>query len=73
LVSCDFLQKIIEKAVPENTPGGKCPWPIAFPGPKIVLTKLLLLFEQLVDCCFHIIVVLEVFDTKMMFLGIKEI
>lgn len=37
LVSCDFLQKIIEKAVPENTPTGKCTWPLAFPGPKIML------------------------------------
>ena len=74
LVSCDFLPKILEKAVPENTPGGKCIWQIAVPGPKIVLlTKLLLMFQQLVDCYFHIIVVHEVSAAKMMFLETKEL
>jgi hypothetical protein len=45
-----------------------------FSGLKIVLlTKLWLLFGQLVDSCFHIIVVHEVSATKMMFLESKEL
>jgi hypothetical protein len=38
-----------------------------------LLAKLWFLFEQLVDSCFHIIVVHDVTATKMMFLGTKEI